>query len=146
MLIVDSCQSAASVGEAFKPGPMGDRSFGQLAYDKGMRLLVASRAAEYALEHPAVKHGLLTYALVREGLEDGAADFDPADGRVTLGEWLRWGEHRVPGLARDVVDGKIRAFGWKGLHIPKAPRRIAQQPKLWDLSRGRAGPVLHGTR
>ena len=42
-MVVDACRSAASVdcGE-FKPGPMRSRGLGQLAFDKGMRLLAAS--------------------------------------------------------------------------------------------------------
>ena len=43
-LIIDACHSAASVeGDGFKPGPMGSRGLGQLAYDKGMRILAASQ-------------------------------------------------------------------------------------------------------
>ena len=50
-MIVDACHSAASVDEAgFKPGPMGSRGLGQLAYDKGMRILAASQADDVALE------------------------------------------------------------------------------------------------
>ncbi len=45
VLIVNACQSAAAVeGEGFKPGPMGRRGLGQLAYDKGMRVLAATQA------------------------------------------------------------------------------------------------------
>ena len=63
--------SAATVEQpGFKPGPMGSRGLGQLAYDKAMRVLAASAADDVALE-ALVKgegNGLLTYALVREGL------------------------------------------------------------------------------
>lgn len=34
VLVLDSCHSAAVSGPDFKPGPMGDRGFGQLSYDK----------------------------------------------------------------------------------------------------------------
>jgi uncharacterized caspase-like protein len=44
-MIIDACHSAASVDQpGFKPGPMGDRGLGQLAYDKGMRILAATQA------------------------------------------------------------------------------------------------------
>jgi hypothetical protein len=39
-IIIDACHSAASFeGEGFKPGPMGSRGLGQLAYDKRIRIL-----------------------------------------------------------------------------------------------------------
>ena len=44
-LIVDDCHSAAAIeGTDFKPGPMGSRGLGQLSYDKGMRILTATRS------------------------------------------------------------------------------------------------------
>ena len=50
-LIVDACQSAAAVDrDGFKPGPLGSRGLGQLAYDKGMRVLAACQKAGVALE------------------------------------------------------------------------------------------------
>src|SRR5262249_43838475 len=68
-MIIDACHAAASVDAGgFKPGPMGNRGLGQLAYDKGMRILAASQADDVALEVARLQHGLLTYALVEEGL------------------------------------------------------------------------------
>ena len=47
VMIIDACHSAASVDTpGFKPGPMGDRGLGQLAYDKGMRILAATQAED----------------------------------------------------------------------------------------------------
>lgn len=40
----------------------------QLAYDKGMIILAATQAADVALESEKIGQGLLTYALVQEGL------------------------------------------------------------------------------
>jgi uncharacterized caspase-like protein len=68
-MIIDACHSAASVPEGFKPGPMGDRGRGQLAYDKGMRILAATQADNVALESEKLGQGLLTYALVLIPLE-----------------------------------------------------------------------------
>jgi hypothetical protein len=65
----EDARAAASVAASgFKPGPMGDRGLGQLAYDKGMRILAATQADDFALESGDVGQGLLTYALVCEGL------------------------------------------------------------------------------
>ncbi len=140
-LIVDACHAAASVEEEldFKPGPMGSRGLGQLAYDKGMRILAASQVADVALESRLVKHGLLTYALVLDGLVQGRADFEPEDGRITLSEWLAYGLARVPSLADEIIRGEVRAA--RGIRIPKSGRRITQQPALFDFAR-RQGEVL----
>jgi hypothetical protein len=98
-LVIDACHSAATVAQPwFKPGPMGNRGLGQLAYDKRMRVLAASQADDFAIESGQLQQGLLTYALVRDGLEKGKADFRPKDARVALGEWLAYGEARVPDL------------------------------------------------
>jgi WD40 repeat protein len=43
VMILDSCYSASAPGRGFRPGPLGDRGFGQLAYDKGMLLLTAAQ-------------------------------------------------------------------------------------------------------
>jgi hypothetical protein len=50
-MIVDTCHSEATVAyDGFKPGPMGSRGLGQLAYDKGMRILAASKSGQSAVE------------------------------------------------------------------------------------------------
>ena len=41
-------------------------------------------------------HGLLTYALVEEGLKQSAADTEPRDGEVRVREWLDYATRRVP--------------------------------------------------
>jgi WD40 repeat protein/uncharacterized caspase-like protein len=150
VMIVDACQSAASVEqEEFKPGPMGSRGLGQLAYDKRMRILAASRASESALEDKGIGHGLLTYALLRDGLERSQADFDPSDGRITLGEWLRYGVQRVPVLVDDVVAGRVRAISLSErsplIPRPKSsqPEQIIQQPSLFDFTKGRDEVLLY---
>ena len=46
-LIIDACHSGATVDSgSFKPGPLGDAGLGQLAYDKGIRILAATQADE----------------------------------------------------------------------------------------------------
>jgi hypothetical protein len=119
VMIVDACQSAAAVeGEGFKPGPMGSRGLGQLAYDKGMRILAATQADNAALEHGLIRQGLLSYALVRDGIELGRADFKPEDKTITLGEWLEYARDRVPQLFAEVRSGQVRG------DEPDAPKVI----------------------
>lgn len=104
VMIIDACNSGASVTGmgGFRPGPLGSREFGQLAYDKKMTVLAASSANSVALESGETGHGLLTYALMKEGVEGGLADTYPADGTVSLLEVLRYGEARVPELYSEI--------------------------------------------
>jgi hypothetical protein len=151
ILIVDACHSAATVDQkGFKPGPMGSRGLGQLAYSKRMRILAASQASDVAFEDARLGHGLLTFALLGDGLKKGLADFSPQDNQITVGEWLRYGVHRVPGLVDAIAAGKLHAISNQGrnLVLPNGKRDLtieddairrqglAQQPALFDFTRG----------
>lgn len=145
-MIVDACQSAASVqGDGFKPGPMGSRGLGQLSFDKGMRILAASQADEYALENDQLKQGLLSFSLVTDGLEAFNADREPKDSRIMLDEWLRYGVDRVPQLAEEVKTGHVhiakRGGDQRGAVRVSATdggkSRPAQQPALFDFAKKR---------
>jgi WD40 repeat protein len=104
VMVVDACHSAATVEkEGFKPGPMGSRGLGQLAYNKGMKILAASQADNVAQESSKIRQGLLTYALVHDGIDAVGADFEPEDNSITLSEWLQYGVKRVPVLCRKVL-------------------------------------------
>ncbi len=110
ILIVDACNSAAAIAsDNFKPGPMGSRGLGQLAYDKGMRLLAASQAESVAFEHEELRHGTMTYALLREGIEEGRADQNPVDGTITVAELFDYATNRVPNLNRELLSGEFDA-------------------------------------
>jgi uncharacterized caspase-like protein len=139
VMIVDTYHNAATVkSKKFKPGPMGSRGLGQLAFDKGMRILAASQRDQYALETEKTQQGLLSYALVREGLKANAADFKPKDTRIHLSEWLSYAAERVPGLYQDYRDGKLKARAATPLDEPEGKNFISiQQPALFDFARGR---------
>jgi hypothetical protein len=143
-MIVDACQSAATVGNDFKPGPMGSRGLGQLSFDKGMRILAASQADEYALEYGRIQQGLLSYALVKDGLDQQKADYLPVDKTITLKEWLNYGVSRVPSLADDVKSGKLVASrGTVSVSADgKVMKTVTQQPSLFDFTKGRRDVVL----
>lgn len=148
-LIIDACHSAASVANGrFKPGPMGDSGLGQLAFDKGVRILAATQADDVAMEDGRLQQGLLTYALVAEGLSDtgGKADLD-GDGRIRLDEWLTYAVQRLPSLSEDARVGRIgpaeagtRAITFHDLPAA-APRRRLQQPSLFDFN-AQPSPVV----
>ena len=150
VMIVDACHSAASVQSAeFKPGPMGSRGLGQLAYDQGMRILAATQVDQYALETPQTQLGLLSYALVHDGLENGKADYKPKDGKTYLSEWLSYAAVRVPELYRQTDTGEKELKGrtrgevvWKLNDQPgNASRATLQQPQLFDFAR-KSDPLI----
>ena len=139
-LVIDACHSAASVADGrFKPGPMGDSGLGQLAYDKGIRILAATQADDVALEDARLGQGLLTYALAVDGLAAGKADLD-AKGGIRIDEWLTYAVQRLPSLANDARVGRITAPGNGTRAITfndlpaNAPARRVQQPALFDFN------------
>ncbi|HLJ55763.1 MAG TPA: hypothetical protein VKT77_12060, partial [Chthonomonadaceae bacterium] len=141
-MIVDACHAAATVNDGqFKPGPMGSRGLGQLAYDKGMRILAASQADDVAIESRQINHGLLTYALVHDGLQAERADWNPRDNRIELDEWLEYGVIRVPKLYEEMKTGALRTVGAatdKGVRLvspgnSRLEKRRSQQPSLFDF-------------
>ena len=148
VIIIDACNSAAVVeAKGFKPGPMNSRSLGQLAYDKGMQIITASQAENVALESELVQHGLLTYALVSEGLENLEADFQPADGQITLSEWLEYGTGRVPDLYRQVREGQLEPLTKGAVDLGTIIRyddedANVQRPSLFDFLQRRSDIVI----
>jgi uncharacterized caspase-like protein len=148
VMIIDACHSAASVQNAeFKPGPMGSRGLGQLAYDKGMRILAATQVQQQAVDGTdATKMGLLIYALIEDGLRAGKADSAPKDGRIMLSEWLNYASQRVPSVFQGIHDGTIKGTRGTVEYSPDsktdaAQRASLQQPSLFDFARGRDLPL-----
>lgn len=140
LMIVDACHAAAAVeNRRFKPAPMSSGGLARLAYDKGIRILSATQAVNVAVEAGgSVGHGLLTYALMREGLGRNAADFKPSDKEVKLKEWLEYGVWRVPKLYADLSAGRLRSPGVLRDVSPDVEytgQAYLQQPSLFDFSR-----------
>ncbi len=145
--IIDACHSGAAVNSPdFKPGPMGDPGLGQLAFDKGLRILAATQADDVALETASLNHGYLSYAL-GEGLgsQVARADFN-RDGRIRLDEWLRYAVLRLPSLHEQVRSGGGELMA-RGVRIVSrtgsAPPRI-QEPSLFDFNNAPSPVVLRG--
>jgi len=129
--VLDACHSAESVeaGE-FKPGPMGSRGLGQLAYDKRIRILVASQAREVAVEYDKLQQGLLSYVLTQDGLRRGEADWKPVDHQITVGEWLSYAANAVPKFDVSQADAA------RGLRvIGDAADAKGQVPAVFDFSK-----------
>jgi uncharacterized caspase-like protein len=139
-MIIDACHSAASVAAGgFKPGPMGDPGLGQLAFDKGIRILAATQASDVALEDKRLGQGLLTYALVHDGLGPNGAD--RTGNAVKLDALLRFAVARMPGLAAE-ADAARAGPADTGLELVSrsAAPPPAQQPALFDFT-GVVSPV-----
>jgi hypothetical protein len=65
------------------------------------------QAQGVALEDEKLGHGLLTYALLHDGLMDGKSDWEPQGGEIHLREWLRYGVERVPILWSAIQSGSF---------------------------------------
>jgi WD40 repeat protein len=106
VLIIDACKSGEALDSAeSRQGPLNSKGLAQLAYDKGIYVLTA--AYEDAHEPPALRHGLLTYAL-EEALTTDVADVSPHDGLVDVREWMDYASHRVPDLQVESMRGARR--------------------------------------
>jgi len=149
VMIVDACHSAGTVESgSFKPGPMGSRGLGQLAYDKGMQVLTSTQADDVALESKLTQHGLLSYALIQDGIVATRADFQPNDNRIYLTEWLSYAVERVPNLYNEIMQGQLQVLrprkAGRGVavlnsEVPKS--MVPQQPSLFDFRR-QASPIV----
>src|ERR1043166_3788520 len=151
VLIIDACHSAAAFESGgYRPGPMGSRGLGQLAYDKGMRILAASQAKDVALESELIKQGLLTYALVQDGVYSRQSEHAVND--LSLKGWLEYGSERVPDLYQEVVNKKEKPApaGARGATLVGGSSDgvpAFQQPALFDFARkGRDVTLVPGFR
>jgi WD40 repeat protein len=134
-LILDACFSAKSVQSGdFKPGPLGSRGLGQLAYDKRMRILAASQTDEVAHEYDTLHQGLLTYVLTQDGLKEGKADWKPKDHKITVGEWLAYAVNALPTF---VPPNQRDDSNSKAAHRPndEPANTVLQVPALFDFSK-----------
>jgi WD40 repeat protein len=149
VLVIDACHAAAVTGNQFKPGPMSSRGMGQLAYDKGMRILAATQPDTTAAEVDSldqkhkIQHGLLTYALVEDGLINQLADTN-TDKVILLPEWLEYGVTDVPRLYAEAA-GSQPASADRAPSLQPGSNRLrftskgegdisTQQPSLFDFT------------
>lgn len=105
LLVIDACNSGQVLeSEERRRGPMNSKGLAQLAYEKGMYVLTAAQGYQAALEVKELGHGMLTYALVEEGLKTPAADRAPKDGKVVAREWMDYATARVPELQEAQIE------------------------------------------
>jgi hypothetical protein len=94
IMILDSCHSGAVQGEEFRPAPLGDPGFGQLAYDKGMVILSASQSAQTA------RGDWVTAGEGRTLLVDALQTAAKANPDKSLVEWVHDTEQQLPTTAK----------------------------------------------
>lgn len=134
--MIDACNSGQALeAEEMRRGLMNSKGLAQLAYEKGMYVLTASQSFQAAQEVSRIGHGILTYALIVEGLEKGLADFEPKDGQVVVREWLDYAILRVPQVQVEELKqarsaGRSLSFGGETRGITHEPDS-AQRPKLF---------------
>jgi uncharacterized caspase-like protein len=143
LLVIDACNSGQVLGgKGLRYGPMNSKGLAQLAYEKGMYVLAASQGYQAAWEVSEFGHGLLTYALIQEGLRNSKADVEPPTGTVHVREWLNYATNRVPecrDAVRDCafVDGedKTKEVEDRGIQQPRIFYRREEDAQPWVISR-----------
>jgi WD40 repeat protein len=101
VLILDSCHSGAVIGSNFRPAPLGDSGLGQMAYDKGMRILAATQPAGVELGSGIERNGLLTNRLLESGLHQRQASVGE---EFDWSAWLMFGSKRTKYLDPELYD------------------------------------------
>jgi WD40 repeat protein len=137
ILVIDACNSGQALeAEERRRGPMNSQGLAQLAYEKGMYVLTAAQGYQAALEVKELGHGLLTFALVEEGLKTPAADKAPKDGKVVAREWMDYATVRVPELQEAQMDaaqkqGRSISFVEDDRSALGAANRGLQRPRVF---------------
>ncbi|HKO98943.1 MAG TPA: caspase family protein [Pyrinomonadaceae bacterium] len=137
LLIIDACNSGQALeAEEKRRGPMNSKGLAQLAYEKGMYILTAAQSYQAALEAAQLGHGLLTYALIEEGLKTSIADNQPKDGTLIAKEWLDFATERVPQMQEEKMKqtrgvGIGIAFTEGEQNIADPDKRSVQRPRVF---------------
>lgn len=148
LMVIDACNSGQALeAEEKRRGPMNSKGLAQLAYEKGMYILTAAQSYQAALEAAQLGHGLLTYALVEEGLKTAAADNEPRDGVVSAREWLDFATERVPQMQEEKMKetrglGVGIAFTDGEQKIADPDKRSVQRPRVFYRREMEANPLV----
>jgi uncharacterized caspase-like protein len=148
LLIIDACNSGQALeAEEKRRGPMNSKGLAQLAYEKGMYILTAAQSYQAALEAAELGHGLLTYALVEEGLKTAVADSEPQDGLLNAREWLNFATERVPQMQEAKMKqsrgvGVQIAFTEGEEKVAEPEKRTVQRPRVFYRRELEANPLV----
>lgn len=140
-LIIDARQpNAEAAGAAFEPGPMGDRTLGLLAYDKGIRLLCAVSDGRAGVNQDQHRLGLLSHTLLTGGLEKSQAAPRPGQD-FSLRDWLSFGLTQTSRLSSGPTATKNQPV--ESTTVP--PSFVNPKPRLFDFG-GLSQPWLRSSR
>ncbi len=148
IMVIDACNSGQALeAEEKRRGPMNSKGLAQLAYEKGMYILTAAQSYQAALEAAQLGHGLLTYALVEEGLKTAIADIEPKDGLLSAREWLDFATERVPQMQEEKMKetrgvGLAIAFTEGEQNIADPQKRTLQRPRVFYRRESEASPLV----
>jgi len=148
LLVIDACNSGQALeAEEKRRGPMNSKGLAQLAYEKGMYILTAAQSYQAALEAAQLGHGLLTYALLEEGLKTPVADREPKDGILIVREWLDFATERVPRMQEEKMKqsrgvGLEIAFTDGEQNIADPQKRSVQRPRVFYRRELEANPLV----
>jgi WD40 repeat protein len=148
LLIIDACNSGQALeAEEKRRGPMNSKGLAQLAYEKGMYILTAAQSFQAALEAAQLGHGLLTYALVEEGLKTTIADTQPKDGVLIAREWLDFATERVPQMQEQKMNegrglGLTISFTEGEGNVADPQQRSVQRPRVFYRREMEANPLV----
>jgi WD40 repeat protein len=148
LMVIDACNSGQALeAEEQRRGPMNSKGLAQLAYEKGMYILTAAQSYQAAQEASQLGHGLLTYALVEEGLKQAAADSDPKDGQVWVREWFDYASTRVPNMQLEKMKqargvGLNLSFVAGQERVPDPERRALQTPRVFYRRESEGRPLI----
>jgi WD40 repeat protein/uncharacterized caspase-like protein len=137
LLVIDACNSGQALeAEEKRRGPMNSKGLAQLAYEKGMYILTAAQSYQAALEAAQLGHGYLTYALIEEGLKQGAADRDAKDGAILTREWFNYATDRVPQMQEKEMSARLLlqqnvAFVEGEEKVKDPQKRSVQRPRVF---------------
>jgi TPR repeat protein/WD40 repeat protein len=146
VLVIDACNSGQALEAEDRIGPMNSKGLAQLAYEKGMYVLAAAQGTQAAQEVVTLGHGLLTYALVIEGIRRGEA---AQEGIVDTASWFDYAVRRVPELQRSEL-ARAQREGRQVRFVNGRPRGIGeddlQRPRAYYRDRRQDDPLILGRR
>jgi len=148
LMVIDACNSGQALeSEERRRGPMNSKGLAQLAYEKGMYILTAAQSYQAAQEVSELGHGLLTYALVEEGLKKAAADLEPKDSQLAVREWFDYASTRVPRMQLEKLNkargvGVTLSFVEGDERVAVEERRITQTPRVFYRRESEGTPLI----
>lgn len=98
LIVMDACQSGASVELLATRGAAEEKAIAQLSRSAGIHVMASAGSDQFATEFAELGHGLFTYLLLKA--LSGDADGAPKDGKVTVYELKGYLDDQVPEMTR----------------------------------------------